>query len=138
MKPPPRYCVLAVASVVSVFSASRLVAAAEKNKPGITIDWGNTKLDGDKVEARYSAQGLKQAFAALCKNLRYRAIRVEVDQSESPNLLYGMLEGRCDYRAIRDALNSMPGYAYSGCVTLVKGDGAATVFSLNMIPASEY
>ena len=59
---------------------------------------------------------------------------VEVDQSETPFLVYGVLAGPCDYRAIRDQLGSMRGYAYSGCVTRGRGDNSVTIFALNMIP----
>jgi hypothetical protein len=82
----------------------------------------------------YGAEGLRQAFAQLCQRLSYRALRVEIDQSERPFLVYGILEGRCDYREIRDALNQQPGYTYVGSVTKVHGGGARTLFALNMTP----
>jgi len=114
------------------------VASAEKGKSGITVDWGKMKDGSQNSEGRYTAEGLRQAFAALCKSLRYRAQRVEIDQSESPFLIYGVLEGRCDYKDIRDQLGSMPGYAYSGCFTAVIGNESVTLFALNMTPSSEY
>lgn len=110
------------------------VASAEKGKSGITIDWGKAKDESQNADAPYTPEGLRQAFAALCKSLGYRAHVVEIDQAESPFLVYGVLAGRCDYKAIRDQLGSMRGYAYSGCVSLVKGDGSVTLFALNMMP----
>jgi hypothetical protein len=86
------------------------------------------------VDARYTAEGLKRAFSELCARLDYKPLRVEVDESESPYIVYGVLEGRGDYKAMRDALHSMPGYAYSGSVVASNRDGSRTVFALNMVP----
>ena len=90
----------------------------------------------EKMDARYSAAGLRQAFKVLCQMLGYRALVVEVDESEFPYLVYGVLEGRADYRAIRDALPSLPDYAYAGSVTAVRDqrDGTTTAFALNLTP----
>jgi hypothetical protein len=91
-----------------------------------------------QVARAYSADGLRRAFADVCQRLGYRAMRVEVDESEFPFLLYGVLEGSCDYGAIRDAVSTVPGYAYGGSVTLGARNGALTLFALNMTPAAEY
>jgi hypothetical protein len=86
----------------------------------------------------YSADGLLIAFAELCRALGYRPINVQIDQSAFPFIVYGKLQGPCDYRDIRDVLQTMPGYAYVGCVTQIRRDGDFTSFALNMIPRQEY
>jgi hypothetical protein len=135
MKLPARRSTLtACAVVLLVAMASRAAPAPEK--PGVTVDWSKVKGAPDKTDARYTADALRQAFAALCKSVGYRALTVEVDQSESPFLVYGVLEGRCDYRKLRDKLSTMDDYTYVGSVTNVHRDGAATAFALNMIPES--
>lgn len=85
-------------------------------------------------DARYTPEALKEAFATVCRATGYQPLRVEVDQSESPFIVYGVLAGRCDYGGIRDALASVPGYAYAGCFTSVAGDGSRTLFALNLTP----
>jgi hypothetical protein len=110
------------------------VAPAGKSKSGITVDWGKAKDESKRAAGPYTPEGLREAFAALCKSLGYRAHVVEIDQTEAPFLVYGVLAGPCDYRAIRDQLGSMPGYAYSGSVTRGRGDDSVTIFALNMIP----
>lgn len=129
---------LMVGSVAFALTVPGRVMAAEKGKSGVTVNWGQATSASQPVDARYTAEGLRLAFADLCKKLRYRALRVEVDQSEFPFIVYGVLERRCDYRAIRDALRSMPDYAYSGSVTAVHPDGSSTRFALNMIPYDAY
>jgi hypothetical protein len=76
------------------------------------------------------------ARSRIAYALGYRALVVEVDESEFPYLVYGVLEGRADYRAIRDALPSLPDYAYAGSVTAVRDqrDGTTTAFALNLTP----
>jgi hypothetical protein len=122
MKLPSNHSVVALACLALVFSLSGCATSAEATE------------NSPSAEARYTPEGLKQAFANLCARLHYTPIRVEVDQSEYPFIVYGVLEGRCDYRAMRDALGSMPGYAYSGSVVGPTRDGSRTFFALNMIP----
>ena len=71
------------------------------------------------VDPRYTPEALIEAFAAVCNALRYQPLRVEVDQTEFPFIVYGVLEGHCDYQHIRNALFRMGGYAYAGCFTAI-------------------
>ena len=129
----PSHRCAAVVAVFLLLIVPDSVRCAERNSDA-KVDSIKSKERPEKIDARYTPENLRHAFAALCKTLRYRALRVEVDQSEVPFVLYGVLEGRCDYRAMRDELSSMPDYAYAGCFTGSRGDGAVTVFALNMIP----
>jgi hypothetical protein len=106
--------------------------------PGEVASAGKDKGGAQTNDRRYTAGGLRAAFATLCQRLGYRALIVEIEQSEFPFLVHGVLAGNCDYKAIRDELRSMPDYSYAGCVTAVRGDGSKTIFVLNMIPQSEY
>ena len=133
-------------------SVSHPLSGAEK-KSAVTIDWGagpaapaNAAIMaylGDPVppparlDARYTAEGLTAAFRALCRNLGYEIQKLSVDETEFPFLVYGVLEGRCDYREIQAALRATAGYAYSGSSTGTTKDGS-TYFALNMMPPAEY
>ena len=87
-----------------------------------------------KVDPRYTPEALREAFAAVCKALHYQPLRVEVDQSEFPFIVYGVLEGRCEYQLIRNVLFRMTDYAYAGCFTAIPQDGSRTIIAINMIP----
>lgn len=130
---------------IALFAFVRLPAAEKKSGITIVPEKNSAPQAGEKgrvppsekIDPKYTAEGLKDAFQVLCGRLGYRIVRMSVDESEFPFLVYGELAGRCDYRAIRDALGSMPGYAYTGSTTGHKAD-VATDFVLNMIPYSEY
>jgi hypothetical protein len=123
-------CLAAVALAASFSSNGR---AADK-KSGITIiDQTKPPASEGKIDAKYTAEGLKDAFRELCKKLGYRIVRLEVDQSQFPFVLHGVLAGRCDYREIRDTVKQIPGYVYVGSVTSSTRDGS-TCFALNMTP----
>jgi hypothetical protein len=95
----------------------------------------NRPRDGSRsIDPRYTPEALRETFVTVCKALRYHALRVEVDQSEFPFIVYGVLEGRCEYEHIRDALFRMPGYAYAGCFTAIPADGSRTIIAINLIP----
>src|SRR5262245_15987200 len=66
------------------------------------------------IDPLYSPQGLIRAFAELSKRMGCRPLYVNIDQSDFPFIVYGVFEGRCDYRDMGDMLKTMPGYAYSG------------------------
>lgn len=129
MPPPLRTSVFArtCAALALISALAGPATAAEAPKSNALTE---------KTDVRYSAAGLRQAFKALCQMLGYRALVVEIDESEFPYLVYGVLEGRADYRAIRDALPSLPDYVYAGSVTAVRDhrDGTTTAFALNLTP----
>ena len=108
--------------------------ASTDRPPAVALESASGSGPVAAVDPRYTPDGLRDAFARLCRALHYRPLRVEVDQSEYPFVVYGVLEGRCDYQHIRNALFRMPGYAYAGSVTSVQRDGSWTIFALNMTP----
>lgn len=126
MKSPSRYVIAFAAIIALELAVPREVASAE-----------NGTRSAPAVDHRYTPEALQAAFARLCQRLGYKALSVTIDQSEFPFLVHGVLAGRCDYKAIRDELRSMPDYSYSGCVTSIR-DGSKTIFALNMIPQREY
>jgi hypothetical protein len=115
-------------TLASIALALSVAGCAGTSNPGTSMS------DSRKTDVRYSPEELKAAFAALCQRLGYRALRVEVDQSEFPFVVYGVLDGPCDYKDIRDQLKLMKDYDYSGCATLVNREKSVTAFALNMIP----
>jgi hypothetical protein len=132
----PRHVFLIVVCA-SLGLAGCATSSQTKAAPG-GVDLAQPNAVSGQVARAYSADGLRRTFAEVCQRLGYRAMRVEVDESEFPFLLYGVLEGSCDYAAIRDVLSTVPGYAYSGSVTLSARNGALTLFALDMTPAGEY
>ncbi len=85
------------------------------------------------LDPRYSPAGLKAAFADLGKRLGLTVKRLEVDDSEFPFVIYGLLAGQCDYHALADGVRQMSGYSYGGSVSGDTGEGG-TYFSLSIIP----
>lgn len=120
----------------ALLAATSPILAADK-KSDTSIDWSNAS-GAANLDPKYTPEALRETFQALCKKLRYRIHEMAIDQTEFPFLIYGVIDGRADYRAIREALPSFPGYAYTGSTTLVAGDGSATYFVLNMIPSSAH
>lgn len=86
------------------------------------------------LDSRYTAAGLRQAFAELCRRTGLAASRVEVDDSEFPFLVYGTLVG--DRPLPEESAFEAP-YAYGGSVRGSNGDGSAC-FAVNIIPARQY
>src|SRR6185503_2884293 len=118
-----------VSTVALLLTVGCQSASLEQNPPAVALNSSTASGAPGNVSARYTAEGLRQAFAHLCQRLGYRAMRLEVDQSEFPFLVYGVLEGSCDFKDIRDTLNSMTGYAYTSCVTLISRSGSRTIFA---------
>ena len=88
------------------------------------------------LDPKYTSDGLMAAFRQLCQNLGFKVQRLAVDQSEFPFLVYGIIEGRQSYNALKEGLSTMPGYAYSGSST--GNANGSTYFALNMMPPKEY
>ena len=110
---------------------------AAEDKPGIVFDFGGQEpvRPPADVDPKYTAAGLRAAFTAMCKRLDYQIVKLEIDQSEFPFLVSAVIQGRCEYRALRD-LSSMDGYAYSGSAT--RSRDSVTVVALNMVPNDAY
>lgn len=114
-----------------------------ENTSGITFDWSPVGGDPSRpvpppspLDPRYSADGLNNAFRTLCQRLRCTIRDVAIDQSEFPFLVHGTLVGRVYHREIREALQTMDGYAYGGSTT--NNTARVTHFTLNMVPSSQY
>jgi len=88
-----------------------------------------------KLDDRYSPSNLKLAFNDLSRKLGITALRLEVDESEFPFVVYGLIAGRCDYHALADGARQLDGYTYAGSVT--SGDERGTYFAVDMIPPRE-
>lgn len=136
MKPLSLTLLLLLASAVllSTFGCQATVPAGSQ----LNLTGAPAEISAGDIDARYTPEGLRAAFAVLSQKLGRRALRVEIDQSEFPYLVYGEFEGNCDYRDIRDVLRTMPGYTYGGSTTAVRQRGAMTSFVIHMTPRSEY
>jgi hypothetical protein len=123
-------CFVIGAAIIAAGCAS---SGSERSVVG--VDSGRPRAGGSlNIDPRYAPEALRETFATVCKALRYQALRVEVDQSEFPFIVYGVLEGRCEYEYIRNVLFRTPGYAYAGCFTAIPADGSRTIIAINIIP----
>jgi hypothetical protein len=142
---------LAIATAVIGFSPCLLSA---ETKSGVEFIWAANKASSanaaimaylgdpvpppEKLDAKYTPEGLIAAFNALCKQLGFPVQKLAVDDTEFPFLVYGVIGGRADYREIQTALRSTPGYTYGGSSTGSNNNDGTTYFSLNMTPSESY
>ena len=89
------------------------------------------------LDAKYSPTNLLAAFTALSMKQGLRIVRVAVDDSEFPFLVYGLVAGKHDFRELETGLRQMKDYDYGGSV-VGSTDKGGTYFSLNMIPCGQY
>lgn len=89
------------------------------------------------LDPRYTPTNLMAAFTALSQKSRWHVRKLAVDDSEFPFLVYGLLDGKHDFREIEKGLREMKGYYYGGSVVGTTDNGS-TYFALNMIPHDQY
>ena len=85
----------------------------------------------------YFPTNLLAAFIALSKKRGLQIKKLEVDDSEFPFLVYGVVAGKTDFGWLVPDLREMKGYAYGGSV-VGSADEGGTYFSLNVIPHDQY
>jgi len=98
---------------------------------------GDPVLPPAGLDKRYTPTNLKVAFTDLCRRLGLTVERLEVDESEFPYVIYGLLAGQCDYHVIADGIRELNGYSYGGSVSGSTQAGG-TYFSLNAIPETQF
>lgn len=128
----------ALAAALSVLMADPSAAAAH-DKSDIRIVWdaeGSPVPVPSALDPKYTAEGLTAAFHELARKLDFRVLRLTVDQSEFPFLVFAVVEGRRSYQEVRDTLPSLRGYAYGGCVSGLAG--RESFFALSMVPRENY
>jgi hypothetical protein len=97
---------------------------------------GDPVLPPGNIDPKYTKEAIAAAFQKLCQSLGYSIDRFGIDDREYPFLVYARLNGNCDYRDVKSALASMPGYAYSGSST---GSGRDwSYIALNMVPSNTH
>jgi hypothetical protein len=140
-------CIVAAVGIC----ASPHVLSADTNS-GVTISWDRAKAGSAnaaimaylgepvpppaRLDPKYTVEGLTAAFTTLCKKIGSDVIKLGVDDTEFPFLVYGVITGERPFQDIQNALRAMPGYAYSGSV--VGSSNGTTYFSLNMVPRDQY
>lgn len=130
---------------LALAATSPLSAAEEKSgvtfetAPGVGLDRPDTRPIPvpDKIDPRYTADALTQAFRKVCEKLGYRIIKLQVDTSEYPFLLYGEIDGRAELRGIREAFSD-PAYTYAGSVTSHSSRYGTTKFVVDITPPTHY
>jgi hypothetical protein len=110
--------------------------AADSSNRAIIAFLGDPVPPPATLDPRYSPANLKAAFNSLCIKLNLKVQRLEVDDSEFPFVLYGLVIGRCDYHAFANGFRQMEGYDYGGSVTGI-AQGWRTNFAIDIIPEGQ-
>ena len=148
----PLVSVVALAAGLLASASAQAAPSASPAASGVQFDFGPLKTAdanlaivaylGSPVPAplpldpRYSADGLSAALRQLCAKLGCTVESLEVDTTEYPYLVMGVVTGPRFREEMRNALNALPGYAYVSSSALRQND--RTFFALNMIPAKAY
>jgi hypothetical protein len=85
----------------------------------------------------YSPVNLLAVFTALSKKCGLEIKNLEVDDSEFPFLIYGILAGKPNFGPFETDLRQLKGYDYGGSVVGSTAAGS-TYFSMNIIPHNQY
>lgn len=89
-----------------------------------------------ELDPKYTAEGLVAACKAACANLGFELSQLDVDDTEFPFLVHGVITGSHDFKDMPGILRTLPGYAYGGSV--VGRKNGMTFFSLNLISPEQY
>jgi len=98
---------------------------------------GNPVPPPANLDARYAPEGLVAAFTQMSRTAGWKVLKLAVDDSEFPYLVYGVVANGRDLAELKTALGAMPGYVYGGSVTGGSAQGSG-YFSLNMTPSDRY
>ncbi len=90
----------------------------------------------ENLDPKYGPKELAAAFREACKREGLKVKTLSVDDSEFPFLLYGLIEGKHEFREIESGLRAMKDYVYAGSVT--GADDRITHFAMNIIPQDRY
>jgi len=95
---------------------------------------GNPVAAPADLDSKYTPTNLMTAFTQMSRKAGWSILKLSVDDSEFPFLVYGLLAGKHELSA--SDIRETKGYDYGGSVR-GNADGA-TYFSLNMIPHDQY
>ena len=110
--------------------------AARSNR--LIMDYlGDPVRPPSPLSEAYSPANLLAAFTAVARKRGVEIKKLEVDDSEFPYLLSGILAGKPDFGPLETDLRQMKGYDYGGSVVGGADDGS-TYFSMNIIPHNQY
>jgi hypothetical protein len=112
------------------------ILSGDRSNRAIMAFLGDPVPPPANLDPRYAPANLKAAFNSLGAKLGLTVRRLEVDESEFPFVLYGLVAGPCDYHALASGFRQMEGYGYGGSVTRSGSDGE-TKFSIDIIPEGQ-
>jgi hypothetical protein len=113
-------------------------AAGSARSNRLIMDYlGDPVRPPSTLSETYSPANLLAVFTAVSKKRGVEIKKLEVDDSEFPFLVYGVLAGKPDLGPLETDLRQTTGYAYGGAVVGSTGDGS-TYFSMNIIPYNQY
>lgn len=113
----------AVAAAVAEAEARRLEETQAREAP---VERGGA--------GPFDPEEIRTAFSAALDGRGLAATILEVDVSEAPPLIFGVIDGTRDYRQLHDLAREMgPPYQHAGAVTF--GDGKSRMaFALGVVP----
>jgi hypothetical protein len=79
---------------------------------------------------------MKAALADAFKKLGIEAKWIEVDASEFPPVLYGVVDGSHDGKFLREVAKAMPAPPYAHCGAVTYGGTGWVAFALDAVPES--
>jgi hypothetical protein len=91
------------------------------------------------LQDRYKPEEILAAFRSALKATGTESPDLEVDETEFPPLLFGVISGRRDGHYLREVVPAMndPRYHHNGAMSHDVGRDRMA-FSLNVVPSSEY
>ena len=118
-------------------AANERIMASDSANLAIIAYLGEPVSAPSGLDGRYSPTNLVMAFSELTRQAGLRVQQLVVDDSEFPFLMYGVLEGKHDFRELQKSARELTGYDYGGSVVGTTDKGS-TYFSLNIIPYNQY
>lgn len=109
---------------------------ANKSNRALMAYLGNPVPPPANMDSRYNQENLHKAFTALSQKAGLVIMKLAVDDSEFPFVVYGILEGKHTLPE-KEQFDDLKGYTYGGSVRGSTSEGT-TYFAVNMVPRSQY
>jgi hypothetical protein len=90
----------------------------------------------DGLDPKYGPGAVTEAFKKASWSVGLQFSRLQVDDSEFPYLVYGLIYGSHPYQQLSEAVKNAPGYMYGGSVSGTLGPNY-TYFAINITPIGE-
>ncbi len=93
---------------------------------------GNPVAPPANLDAAYTKEGLTHAMQAAAQNAGISLVKLEIDDSEFPFLVWVVCANRGDMEKLKDQIRTMTAYNYTG------GVGGNDSYAMNLVPSSAF